>query len=164
MCRLLGCREVAPKPVSPTTVCSLQCSNPGSEPFLVLVQGAWPLPVWNFVSPGGLLGPSSMPCMSPDSEPWCLLCLPGYEGVFHDWPSLQAGCFSYGLQGFTGGPSGKEPPANVGDVRDMDSIPGSQDLLEKGMAANSSIFAWRIPWTEEPGWLWSKGSQRVEHD
>ena len=32
------------------------------------------------------------------------------------------------------------------------------------MATHSSIFAWRIPWTEEPGGLWSTGLQRVGHD
>ena len=40
---------------------------------------------------------------------------------------------------------------------------GWKDALEKGMAAHSSILAWRIPWTEEPGGLQSLGSQRVEH-
>ena len=39
-----------------------------------------------------------------------------------------------------------------------------EDLLEKGMATYSSILAWRIPWTEEPGGLQSTGSQRVRHD
>jgi len=39
-----------------------------------------------------------------------------------------------------------------------------EDLLEKVMATNSSILAWRIPWTEEPGVLQSMGSQRVRHD
>ena len=38
---------------------------------------------------------------------------------------------------------------------------GWEDPLEKGMAAHSSIHAWRIPWTEEPGGLQSMGSQRV---
>ena len=38
---------------------------------------------------------------------------------------------------------------------------GWKDPLEEGMAAHSSILAWRIPWTEEPGGLWSVGSQRV---
>ena len=42
--------------------------------------------------------------------------------------------------------------------------PGSKDPLEKGMTTHSSILAWRIPWTEEPGGLQSMGSQRVEHD
>ena len=41
---------------------------------------------------------------------------------------------------------------------------GREDPLEKGMAAHSSILAWRIPWTEEPGKLQSMGSQRVRHD
>ena len=41
---------------------------------------------------------------------------------------------------------------------------GQEDPLEKGMATHSSILAWRIPWTEEPGGLQSTGSQRVRHD
>ena len=41
---------------------------------------------------------------------------------------------------------------------------GQEDPLEKEMAAHSSILAWRIPWTEEPGGLQSLGSQRVGHD
>ena len=39
-----------------------------------------------------------------------------------------------------------------------------EDPLEKGMATHSSILAWKIPWTEEPGRLQSMGSQRVGHD
>ena len=42
--------------------------------------------------------------------------------------------------------------------------PGWEDPLEKEMATHSSILAWRIPWTEEPGRLQSMGSQRVGHD
>ena len=41
---------------------------------------------------------------------------------------------------------------------------GWEDPLEKEMAIHSSILAWRIPWTEEPGRLQSTGSQRVRHD
>ena len=41
---------------------------------------------------------------------------------------------------------------------------GRQDPLEKEMATHSSILAWKIPWTEELGWLLSMGSQRVGHD
>ena len=41
---------------------------------------------------------------------------------------------------------------------------GRGDPLEKGMATHSSILAWRIPWTEEPGRLHSIGSQRAGHD
>ena len=39
-----------------------------------------------------------------------------------------------------------------------------KDSLEEGMATQSSILAWRIPWTEEPGGLQTMGSQRVRHD
>jgi len=39
-----------------------------------------------------------------------------------------------------------------------------EDPLEKGKVTHSSILAWEIPWTEEPGGLQSMGSQRVEHD
>ena len=41
---------------------------------------------------------------------------------------------------------------------------GPEDPLEKEMATHSSILAWRIPWTEEPGRLQSMGSQRVGHN
>ena len=41
---------------------------------------------------------------------------------------------------------------------------GQEDPLEKEMATHSSILAWRIPWTEEPGGLQSIRSQRVGHD
>ena len=41
---------------------------------------------------------------------------------------------------------------------------GQEDPLEKEMATHSSIPAWEIPWTEEPGRLWSMGSQRVKYN
>ena len=55
----------------------------------------------------------------------------------------------------------KSLPANAGD---LGVIPGSGRSLEKEMATHSSILAWRVPWTEEPGRLQSTGSQRVGHD
>ena len=54
--------------------------------------------------------------------------------------------------GFPDGSAGKESTCSVGDL-------GQEDPLEKGMATHSSILAWRIPWTEEPGELQSMGSQ-----
>ena len=54
--------------------------------------------------------------------------------------------------------------ASTRDVRDMGSILGSGRSMEEGMAADISILAWRIPWTEEPGGLQAMGSQRVRHD
>ena len=41
---------------------------------------------------------------------------------------------------------------------------GQEEALGKGMATHSSVLAWRIPWTEEPGGLQSMGLQRVRHD
>ena len=68
----------------------------------------------------------------------------------------------------------KNPPANAGDIRNSirgfsvgdirDSTPGSGRSLEEGMVTHSSILAWRIPWTEEPGRLQSIRLQRVRYD
>ena len=52
----------------------------------------------------------------------------------------------------------KNLPANTGD---SGFILGQEDPLEKQMATHSSILAWEIPWTEEPGGLQSTGSQRL---
>ena len=66
------------------------------------------------------------------------------------------------LMNFPGGSEGKASSLSAGD---LGSIPGSgRSPLEKEMATNSSILAWRIPWMEEPGGLQSMGSQRVGHD
>ena len=53
----------------------------------------------------------------------------------------------------------KNPPANEGDSGDVGSIPGLGRSLEEERATHSSIFAWKIPRTEEPGRLQSMGSQ-----
>ena len=58
----------------------------------------------------------------------------------------------------------KNPPASAGDVRELGLIPGGEDPLEEEVATHSSILAWRIAWTEEPGGLWSTGWQRVGHN
>ena len=58
----------------------------------------------------------------------------------------------------------KNPPASAGDIRDWGLIPGLGRSPERGHGTHSSILAWRIPWTEEPGGLQSTGSQRVGHD
>ena len=58
----------------------------------------------------------------------------------------------------------KNLPTNTGDTGDMGSILGQEDPLEEGIATHSSILAWRIPWTKEPGGLTSIGSQRVGHN
>ena len=61
--------------------------------------------------------------------------------------------------GFPGGASG-EASVNAGEV---DLVPGSRRFPGERMATHSSILAWAITWTEEPGGLQSMGSQRVGH-
>ena len=65
------------------------------------------------------------------------------------------------MGGFPGGSDGKVRPA-MWETRDHSL--GQEDPQEKGMATQSSILAWRIPWTEKPVGLLSMGSQRVGHD
>ena len=56
----------------------------------------------------------------------------------------------------------KNPPANAGVIRDMGLISGLGRSLEEGTATHSSILAGRIPWTEEPGGLWSIGHKELD--
>ena len=65
------------------------------------------------------------------------------------------------LKGFPGSSEVKVSACNVEDP--VQSL-GWEDPLEKEMATLSSILAWKIPWTEEPGGLQSMASQRVRHD
>ena len=58
----------------------------------------------------------------------------------------------------------KNLPANVGDIETWVPSLSQEDPLEESMATHSSILAWRIPWTEEPGGLQPVGLQRVRHD
>ena len=56
----------------------------------------------------------------------------------------------------------KNPLANVGDIRDMGSIPESGRPPEEEMTTHSSILAWRIPWTKEPNKVQSKGHKESD--
>ena len=58
----------------------------------------------------------------------------------------------------------KTPPASARDAEDWVRSLGQEDPQKEETASRSSILAWEIPWTEEPGGLQSMGSQRVEHD
>ena len=58
----------------------------------------------------------------------------------------------------------KNPPAMQEMWETWVQSLGREDPLEEGMATQSSILAWRIPWTEEPDGLQSMGSQGVRHD
>ena len=68
------------------------------------------------------------------------------------------------MDGWGGGlPSGSVVNLSVMQETQVRSL-GQKDALEEGMATHSSILAWGIPWTEEPGGLQSKRWQRVRHD
>ena len=74
------------------------------------------------------------------------------------------GCNVLNMLGFPGDSVVKNSPASAGDARHgFDLWVWKIDPLEKEMASHSSMLAWKIPWTEEPGGLQSKGSQRVRH-
>ena len=65
-------------------------------------------------------------------------------------------------QGFPGGSVVKNPPA-IQELQEMHvRFLGWEDPLEEGMTTHSSILAWRIPWTEEPGKIQSIGLQTVD--
>ena len=66
--------------------------------------------------------------------------------------------------GFPGGTSGKNLPVKARDIRDLGLFPSLGRSLEEGMETDSSILAWRIPWTEDSARPQSIGSQRVEHN
>ena len=108
-----------------------------------------PQPWWT--APVDQLGPQAV---QPASLP-AAACLPCMDSGSHCLCQLRY------MNGFPGGSDGKASTCNA---RDLGSIPGWEDSLEKEMATHSSILAWKIPWTEEPGRLQSMGSQRVGYD
>ena len=63
-----------------------------------------------------------------------------------------------------GGSVVEKPPANAEMMDTWVRSLGREDPLEEEMASHSSVLAWRIPWTGEPGGLQSMGLQRVGHD
>ena len=82
----------------------------------------------------------------------------GSHRVGHNRSDLAAAA-AMQIWGFPGGSNGKESAKARDSIRSL----GWEDPLEKEMATHSSVLAWRIPWTEEPGRLQSMGSQRVRH-
>ena len=93
---------------------------------------------------------------------------PRKAGENPQMPTLQGGSFPSWSQASCLGNSKSLEGGSV--VRNLPAMQkmwaqslGQEDPLEEGMATHYSIFAWRIPWTEEPGGLQSIGSQRVGH-
>ena len=69
------------------------------------------------------------------------------------------------IDGFPGGVSGKELICQCRrHKRQQVKTLGWKNPMEQGLVILSNILAWRMPWVEEPGGLWSMGSQRVGHD
>ena len=91
-----------------------------------------------------------------------LLCLfPGSHSFVHAIRPLWIIVAFPFLCDFPGGSDGKASVYNAGD---LGSIPGWGRSPGEGNATHSSILAWKIPWTEEPGGLQSMGLKRVGHD
>ena len=80
------------------------------------------------------------------SQPaFCSLCiLKGEKSLIFFFFSFHGPCFLVFVKEISGGSDSKESACCAGDL-------GQEDPLEKGMTTHSSIPAWRIPWTEEPG-------------
>ena len=77
--------------------------------------------------------------------------------------ALCVGWGSSAQKGFPGGSASEESMCTAAQETPVRSL-GREDPLEKEMESYSSILAWRIPWTEEPGRLQSMGSQKVGHN
>ena len=97
----------------------------------------------------------------------CFLCL--MVRILHLWSVIVDMTVFYVMygktSGFPGGISGKETICQCRRLKGRVFDPwGQEDSLEEGMASLSSILAWRIPWTEEPGRLQSMGSLRFRHN
>ena len=81
----------------------------------------------------------------------------------HIWMSILVGWRKH-LLIYINCPHGSDGKESACNARDPGSTPGSGRSAGEGMSILSSILAWRIPWTQEPGGLQSIGSQRVRHN
>ena len=82
----------------------------------------------------------------------------------HTREEAHGGCPVVCRWGLPRWPSGKESPANAGDIRDVGSIPGLGRSPGVGNGNPLRVLAWETPWAEEPGGLQSTGSERVGPD
>ena len=123
----------------------------GLPPFITLIISSYYMTVKGF--PGGSEGKESA-CNAgdPGSIPGLGRSLGGGLGnpLQYSWASLVA-----------------QMVKNLPAIQELQETKvrslSQEDPLEEGMATHSSIIAWRLPWTEEPGWLQLMGSQRVGH-
>ena len=108
---------------------------------------------------GHFLGPHYHPARGSRDRIWAMSTHLTPVGCFS--PIFKIALLRY--KGFPGGSAVKNPPA-IQEMQTRIRSLGREDPLEKEMATHSSILAWKIPWTEEPGRLQPMGSQRVGHD
>ena len=130
--------------------------------ILVYIRVAWAHPVSFFYMLHSLAWGMSSTFHLSNSPEINLRFPPG--PCKEDW-NFQICCLMSPCENFlwyTVGSIVKNLPANSGDTGYVGSIPGWKDLEEE-MTTHSSILAWKIPWTEEPGGLQSMGLQRVGH-
>ena len=99
---------------------------------------------------------------APPLEDTCYGAEMRAKGGPSGWAHGTTESYKWRLRGSPRGCSGKEPACQR--RRTWVWFLSWEDPLEEEMATHSSILAWRIPWTEEPGGLQSTGSQRVGHD
>ena len=88
---------------------------------------------------------------------WTAVCWVAQSWAWLKWLSSS----SRDPKGFPGGTNGKEPTCQCRRLKPVWSL-GWEDPLEESMATHSSILAWKIPWTEEPGRLQSTGNKGLD--
>ena len=141
------------------------CSSPGSSVHRILQARIleWlPCPPPGDLPDPGIQPKSPMsPALAADSLPLCHLASPSLSTKFQIKREEKKYWIVYRTSQVE--PVVKNLPANSGDTREVGLSPGPEDPLEEGMATHSSLLAWRIPWTEEPGGPRSTGSQRVRY-
>ena len=124
-------------------------SNPGSTLSICASPPADPLQIQ-----------SSSSSALNTSHPWNLSDMPVATNQPKDALCIQG--LLWWDEGFPGGSEAKNPPAM--QETQVQSLGWEESPGEGNSNPNSSVFAWRIPWTEEPGGLQSMGSQRVSHN
>ena len=136
-------------------------------PFLPTLQHSFSQLPWRWIAYVYYLAVwiSLQPCL-------CLNCFRFQElngtNKFPDLPRVPQVCLYFSQHSVYGAPPVTQQQRSCLQCRrcefDESSITGSGRSPGGGRATHSSILAWRIPWTEEPGRLQSMGSQRVRHD
>ena len=134
----------------------LLVSSPNSI-FSDLMLGAWNWPL------GGCLHYGNQQILQTMAWCFCFLCCQDLRQSWKEMLVIQVKIVLC-LTLWTSFPGGWDSKESAWDAGDVGSVPGWGRSLEKEMATHSSILAWRISWTEDPGGLQSMGSQRIGHN